>query len=248
MKYLQILLIIIIIAGALFFKQISFDINWYAGLYHYNKDRFEKAIPWFEKAAEYDPSHAEVIYKIGCCYLFTNRQELSIPFFKQVLTLDPAHFKAKNNLGCAYDDLGRRREAVALFEEVVREHPDNPQLRYNLAIPCWHLRDFEKALAVLNTLKKDFPDTAYLYDHGFAITYSFMGEEDQAVSHFSALITKYAEQPLADSLIAFYSRYKEADGKPFAEYKTALKYLIQAFQQLDMSDRCAAAEEKLNGL
>jgi len=73
---------------------------------------YEKALPYFEKAAEIDPNDADTYFQIGYCNDELGRYTEAIKAYKQAIRIKPDYVVAHYNLGVAYGNLGRHTEAI----------------------------------------------------------------------------------------------------------------------------------------
>jgi non-specific serine/threonine protein kinase len=109
-----------------------------------SRDSLDRAIHFFEKATEVDPSYASAWMGLGAVYdlkgSFLGIPELShkaIEFEKKAILLNPRLSHAHQFLGGAYNSIGRYDEAIEAIKEAMRLDPDNAGGHAALARVYW---------------------------------------------------------------------------------------------------------------
>jgi rhomboid protease GluP len=82
--------------------------------------RFERAIPELEKAAQQKPDSAQAQYILGTAYLGANQPDKAIAAFQKALQLQPNYAAAENALAQAYEAKGMDREAEDAYDKAER--------------------------------------------------------------------------------------------------------------------------------
>jgi tetratricopeptide (TPR) repeat protein len=109
-----------------------------------SRDSLDRAIHYFEKAAELDPNYAGAWAALSAAYDlkggFLGIPELShkaVEFAQKAVMLNPRLSHAHQFLGGAYNTLGRFDEAIAEMNEAVRLEPNNAGAHGSLARAYW---------------------------------------------------------------------------------------------------------------
>ncbi|MEK6323680.1 MAG: FlgO family outer membrane protein [Acidobacteriota bacterium] len=109
-----------------------------------SRDSLDRAIHYFEKAAELDPNYASAWAALSAAYDlkggFLSIPELSqkaVEFAQKAVKLNPRLSHAHQFLGGAYNTLGRYDEAIAEISEAVRLEPNNAGAHGSLGRAYW---------------------------------------------------------------------------------------------------------------
>ena len=123
-----------------------------AGNLAYEKGNYKKALSNFLSLLPQDSSNADLLYKIGICYLKKdNEQEKSLRYFLKAYAYNSKLKDINFYLGCAYHESLRFTDALGAFEDYLKENP--PIMQRNLTE---HLMEFCKngEILVVSTLNK----------------------------------------------------------------------------------------------
>ena len=100
------------------------------GNLHFDAERFQQAIPWYEGALRIRPADVNVRTDLGVTFYYMNEPDRALQQFAEVLRVDPAHTKALLNRGIVLafgkQDLAG---AAASWERVVALKPDSEEGR-----------------------------------------------------------------------------------------------------------------------
>jgi hypothetical protein len=97
---------------------------YYTGLNFLWADNYEKALPYFEKAASKNPGYADAYFCIGYCNGKLGRHTEAIEAYNQAIRIKPDYAEAHYNLGVSYGQLGRHTEAIEAYNQTIRIKPD----------------------------------------------------------------------------------------------------------------------------
>lgn len=128
------------------------------GLAQLSRDDYGKAVAFFEKAAETDPTYAEAWYQTGYCYGALEKHAEAVRASRQAAKLRPDWAAAHINVGASSYALGQYKEAVDSFRQAIRLDDGNPESQYSLGLALGKLtRTDEEILAYRRsiTLKPD---------------------------------------------------------------------------------------------
>ncbi len=136
-----------------------------------SRDSLDRAIHYFEKAAELDPSYAGAWAALSAAYDlkggFLSIPELShkaVEFAEKAVKLNPSLSHAHQFLGGAYSTLGRYDEAIASMNEAVRLEPNNAGAHGSLARAYWLGKGMvEEAIVELEHAVSINPQAGYSY-------------------------------------------------------------------------------------
>ncbi|MGD2084591.1 MAG: tetratricopeptide repeat protein [Candidatus Aminicenantes bacterium] len=159
----------------------------------FSRDQFEGAIPYFKKAVEKDPFHAEAYYYLGICYRETGATD-AVDAFKKAIEINPNYVKAYYDLGITYNRLNMKAEAIEVFKQVLEISPDHEDALLNLGIAYCLDKNFRSATSVLKRSVDIFPNKkAYYY---LGVSYAGQTLHDKAIYAFKQAIeidTNYVE-------------------------------------------------------
>ena len=89
------------------------------------EQRFDQAIPHFEKALERNPGSAELHSQLGFALANNNRVAEGIPHLERALEISPGLVEARYYLGAALMTNGQKAQALAQWRQALRQDPDN---------------------------------------------------------------------------------------------------------------------------
>ncbi|MEK6410425.1 MAG: protein kinase [Acidobacteriota bacterium] len=136
-----------------------------------SRDSLDRAIHYFEKAAELDPNYAGAWAALSVAYDlkggFLSIPELSqkaVEYAEKAVKLNPRLSQAHQFLGGAYNTLGRYDEAIAEISEAVRLEPNNAGAHGSLARAYWIGKGMvEEAIVELEHAVAINPQAGYSY-------------------------------------------------------------------------------------
>jgi tetratricopeptide (TPR) repeat protein len=94
------------------------------GMVAYEKDDFDTALQWYEKALEQDPNHGTVWNDKGIIAFRRGNYAEARRSFEKAVLLQPDSYDTWFNLADTYDELGLRRERIAALDQLKRLRPD----------------------------------------------------------------------------------------------------------------------------
>jgi len=136
-----------------------------------SRDSLDRAIHYFEKAAEMDPNYAGAWAALSAAYDlkggFLSIPELSlkaVEYAEKAVKLNPSLSHAHQFLGGAYSTLGRYDDAIASMNEAVRLEPNNAGAHGSLARAYWLGKGMvEEAIVELEHAVSINPQAGYSY-------------------------------------------------------------------------------------
>ena len=147
------------------------------GLGIVSRDEYAKALIYFEKAVEIDPTYAEAWYQAGFCYGMVGRHNDALKASKQAARLRPEWAETFVNIGASSYALGQYKDAVEAYRQATKLDADNADIQYALGLSFNKLgRTDEEILAYKRALglKPDFTNafellgTAYFKQKRYA--------------------------------------------------------------------------------
>ena len=147
----------------------------------YNK--YSRALEFYMEAEPLDPANANLLYKIGHCYLFTEAASKSIPYFERAFQLNPiTHQDLVLQLGQAYHLTGNFSKAIEIYSKVKQSisneaNPDDYKTVSKLIQECEAgivLEESPLNIAFDNLgegVNSDYNDYAFFYFPGDSLAY-----------------------------------------------------------------------------
>jgi tetratricopeptide (TPR) repeat protein len=131
---------------------------------------YQKAITWYEQAAEKAPGDDAIqnqtgwVYnKLALIYLEKKEYHTAIAYLNHALTLDQNNPAYIDNLAKAYSDSGAKRDAIAVYEQALKAN-NNDYLHWNaLGNLFFEISDFQNALNAYENAIRLRPDEKVLY-------------------------------------------------------------------------------------
>jgi len=156
----------------------------------FSRDQYEGAIPYFKKAVEKNPFHAEAYYYLGFCYKETGATD-AVDAFKKAIEIKPDYVEAYYQLGVTYNRLNMKKEAIEAFKNALKINPDHEDALLNLGIAYCIDKNFRSATPVLKRSGEIFPNKkAYYY---LGVSYAGQTLHDRAIYAFKQAIEIDAE-------------------------------------------------------
>jgi tetratricopeptide (TPR) repeat protein len=118
------------------------------GLAQVSRDDYARAVPYFEKAVETDPTYAEAWYQAGYSYGALEKHTDALKASKQAAKLRPEWAAAHVNIGASSYALGQYKEAVDAYRQAIRLEDGSAETQYSLGAALGKLtRTDEEILA-----------------------------------------------------------------------------------------------------
>lgn len=117
------------------------------GIGYFNKEDYQNAVVWFEKAVAVDPKFAFAWDNIGVSYRQMKQYDQAIEAYKKSLEIDPKGKTPLQNLAVVYTFKKDYKSALATYEKMKAIYPDNAEADFGIGrIYTFFLPDMEKAL------------------------------------------------------------------------------------------------------
>jgi tetratricopeptide (TPR) repeat protein len=190
-------------AAALCEKGFSFSIN--------GED--QKALEFFKKATESDPSDPAAWSGLGSCYAGLNNPENAINAYKQAVEASPQDETPHFHLGNYYGKLDRFEDAVVEYRKAVGINPQFEAAQFNLGVALSRLGRFDEGLAAFVAVTRINPEAAPAY-YNAGLAHSQLGSFEAAVQAQKNVIRLNPDFAPAHFALgeAFYQLGRESDG------------------------------------
>ncbi len=118
-----------------------------------SRDDYNRALPYFEKAVEIDPSYAEAWYQAGFSYGILGRHADALKASKQAAKLRPEWAETYVNIGASSYALQQYKDAAEAYKHAIRLEDSKADTQYALGLSLEKLnRTDEEALAYKRAL------------------------------------------------------------------------------------------------
>ncbi len=128
------------------------------------RDDYQRAIAFFERAAEADPDYAEAWYQAGFCYGMLGRHTEALKASRQAARLRPDWAETYVNIGASSFALGQYKDAAEAYRNAVRIEPDNPDTQYALGLTFNKLNRTEEEILAYKRAVALKPDHTSAFD------------------------------------------------------------------------------------
>jgi non-specific serine/threonine protein kinase len=206
-----------------------------------SRDSLDRAIHYFEKAAEQDPNYASAWAALSAAYDlkggFLSIPELSykaVEFAEKAVRINPRLSHAHQFLGGAYSTLGRYDEAIKAMKEAVKLEPNNAGAHGSLARAYWLGKGMiDEAIVELEHAVSINPEAGYSYLQ-LVFLHTLMGNytrAEAAAKHAIELQEKYISGKEGLQVVGAHTRlgycyYRQARyDEAIEEYQRELAFL-----------------------
>ena len=111
-------------------KRANAERSYSQGVAQLSRDDYTRAIPFFERAVELDPTYAEAWYQAGFSYGFLGRHQDALKASKQAAKLRPEWPETFVNIGASNYALGDYKDAAEAYKTALKLDGDNPETQY----------------------------------------------------------------------------------------------------------------------
>ncbi|KAG7188280.1 hypothetical protein KM043_007944 [Ampulex compressa] len=116
------------------------------GLYYFNKQNYDKAIPHLKKSVELNNIQENVWIRLGYAALQVEDWKLAVMAYKRYCALEQSTFEAWNNLAKGYIKLGDKSKAWRSLQDAIKCNYDCWQIWDNLMIVSTDLGHFSEVI------------------------------------------------------------------------------------------------------
>lgn len=206
--------------------------------------RGEDPLPYYLKALEIDPNHAEAHNNLGNLLRQRGQLKEALQHLGTAVKIRPKYPEARQNLANVLADLGRIDEAIRQFRQAVTLDPDLSQAHYNLGVTLAAAGRFAEAIASLEhalVLRPQLTDARFVY----ALTLAEAGDLAAAKGQFNQVVRERPNWTEAMARFAWLLATSPRDGTRDPETAVALAEhanKLTLHQQPVLLDTLAAAQ------
>ena len=220
------------------------------GLGFLSRDDCEKALPYFKRATDSDPTYAEAWAQMGFCNGMLGRHEEALKASRQAIRLRPDSAESYINIGSASAFLGQYKESADAYRQALKLDPDNADVHYSLGITYNKMGRAEDEVQSFKQAIRLKPDHAGAYER-LGLAYMRMNRYTDAASAFKQLILlKPGDATAYDNLGLAHLKAKQAT-EGIEAFKQAIRlrpdfaraYYNLGLGYLAIDDRNAALEQ-----
>ncbi|HEY0404933.1 MAG TPA: tetratricopeptide repeat protein [Pyrinomonadaceae bacterium] len=220
------------------------------GLGFLSRDDCEKALPYFKRATDSDPTYAEAWAQTGFCSGMLGRHEDALKASRQAIRLRPDSAESYINIGSAYAYLGQFKDSADAYKQALRLDPDNADVHYALGLTYNKMGRADDELQSYKQAVRLKPDYASAYER-LGLAYMRMNRATEAITAFRQLILlKPGDASAYDNLgLAHLKAKQTAEGIEAFKQAIRLKpdfaraYYNLGLGYLAIDDRDAALEQ-----
>ncbi|HEX8491401.1 MAG TPA: tetratricopeptide repeat protein [Pyrinomonadaceae bacterium] len=220
------------------------------GLGFLSRDDCEKALPYFKRATDSDPTYAEAWAQTGFCNGILGRHEEALKASRQAIRLRPDSAESYINIGSASAFLGQYKESADAYKQALRLDPDNADVHYALGITYNKMGRADDEVQSFKQAIRLKPDHAGAYER-LGLAYMRMNRYADAATAFKQLILlKPGDATAYDNLGLAHLKAKQAT-EGIEAFKQAIRlrpdfaraYYNLGLGYLAIDDRNAALEQ-----
>ena len=118
------------------------------------KHDFDKAMQYYLKAIELDPTYEPAYTGIGGIYYENGDYKSEVAFYEKAYSLAANDYEVISDLASAYEDVGRYGDAIRMYRKAIEFKPDDKDSMFELAFLSILTGDLETARKILRSLTK----------------------------------------------------------------------------------------------
>ena len=115
-------------------KRVAAQRLYSQGLAQLSMDDFARALPYFQKAADTDPTYAEAWYQAGYCFGILGRHAEALKASRQAAKLRPDWAATYVNIGASSFALGQFKDAYEAYRNAGGIDANDPQTQFALGL------------------------------------------------------------------------------------------------------------------
>jgi tetratricopeptide (TPR) repeat protein len=151
-----------------------------SGFSHSVHGEDQKALEYFRKATEADPSDADAWSGLGSCYAGLDHPEDAIRAYQQAIAADPGDGAAHLHLGNYLSRLGRWTEAEAAYQAAIAINPRFEAAYFNLGLVFSRQGRHEEGRQAFESVVRLNPEAAPAH-YNAGLAYSQLGRFEKAI-------------------------------------------------------------------
>jgi lipoprotein NlpI len=173
------------------------------GTYLQNQGRYDEALKDFNQALTLQPQYVPALTNRGFVKIMTADFRGAEADLSKSLEIDPQQPVALGLRGAARIHLNRPDAAIQDYQTAAALDPQNPAAHYDLGFAHFFGRDYPEAREAFDQAVRLDPSLTFLAPWRYTAAV-FAGQRDRAVSEFSSLEQKPAEQRNWTDLVTLY--------------------------------------------
>ena len=134
------------------------------GLGTLSRDDYAKAVVYFEKAVEIDPTYAESWYQAGFCYGMLGRPADALKASRQAAKLRPDWAETYVNIGASSFALGQYKDAAEAYRQAAKLDDGNAETQYALGLSLGKLGRADEEMLAYKRAVAIKPDLANAWE------------------------------------------------------------------------------------
>lgn len=175
-------------------KEPGVPLAWYnMGNYYLDRKMPDKAMPYFEKARNFDPQktlHPNYLHSwnnLANAKLQLKQYPEAEALYQKITEMDKSYTGAWVNLGNLYNETGRYEQAIIAFTEALNQQPGHMGIQLNLALAYYQSKQYEVALQWYEKLIQQQPRDASVF-HQKGLCLAGLGRFEEAkAAYFTSL-------------------------------------------------------------
>jgi tetratricopeptide (TPR) repeat protein len=138
-------------------------------------EKYDEAIPYYEKALKLDPKFLFAIDNLAVCYRKKNDYATALKYYQKSLAIFPAANMALLNTAVAYGLSKNNDEALNYYAKLRYYYPNDPEGYFGVAKMCAFSDKYEEALDNIFIAHKLYANaqSPYLKDSNTLVTYIY---------------------------------------------------------------------------
>jgi len=159
---LSIFLLILILSATgitwLYQKTRQADINYYQAYRYFEKGRYSKAIPHYQRALDIEPSHTKALIELAYSCLWTGDNKQALEYFEKAekiytdISKTDTSPRIKRELAQLYLWNKQYQKAEQILENILKDNPLDPEAKLLLAKTYQYSGRGEKAATLYEEL------------------------------------------------------------------------------------------------
>ncbi|MDP8202236.1 MAG: tetratricopeptide repeat protein [Candidatus Tenebribacter burtonii] len=140
------------------------SVNYFKKGNEYAEDgKYDKALEFYQKALDINPSLASVYYKMGIVYNDMKKYNEALECYEKTIEINPDHAYAYNNMGYIYGNQRKNDKAIECYEKAIEINPNDANAYYNLGYNYGNKSHFNKAKECYEKAIVINPNNAHAY-------------------------------------------------------------------------------------
>ena len=118
----------------------------YLGMIAADRDEYEKAIEYYNRALIYDKNNSEILRNLALAYRHLNQLDKAEKNIEQSLKVNEHDINSKILRANILFEQGKYKDAISRYDDILRESPDNASVMYNMA--CAYIKTGDEFAAI----------------------------------------------------------------------------------------------------